>query len=103
MLLRTLLGAALLLVPLGLPAQTAPPKNKPAPPPTGLKVLSTTIDPTSRSVIVKAQNVTNDKTIVGYALRFRDLDKDGKELSDTGAAIDHEVPDSENTAYFILP
>ena len=118
-LLRKLCGAVLLLVPLGLPAQTAPPKKGPAPPPTGLKILSTTIDPTTqditdqsgnitkvRHVSVQVQNKTN-KTVVAYALLFHEFDKDGKEIHPGGAGsgIDHTGPVNypNETRQFIQP
>lgn len=108
------------LVPLSLLAQTPQPaKKRPAPPPTGLKILSTTIDPTTqditdqsgniikvRAVIVHVNNTTN-KTVVAYALVFHEFDKDGKEIHPGGAgsAIDHAGPGNypNETRQFIQP
>jgi hypothetical protein len=107
-----LLNAAWLL-PLALLAQ-APSPRKARPAPTGLRILSTTINPTTATlnpptrgaVVVQVQNTT-DKTVVAYALVIHEFDKDGNELNPGGAGvgIDHAEPESNpiNTRNFILP
>ena len=113
-----LLHALAWLVPLSLLAQTPQPaKKRPAPPPTGLKILSTTIDPTTqditdqsgniikvRAVIVHVHNTTN-KTVVAYALVIHEFNKDGNEIHPGGAGSDHAGPGNypNETRQFIQP
>jgi hypothetical protein len=114
---RTLIALGVIcLTALSLFAQQA--KAPPAPV-TGLKILSTTIDPTTpdipdqsgniikvRSVIVRVQNTT-DKTVVAYAIVVHEFDKDGKEINPGGAGVgvDHAGPDNypNETSQFIQP
>jgi hypothetical protein len=103
------------LLPLVLLAQAPSARRKPRPAPTGLKILSTTLEPPTtintdppmviRPVPVKVQNVT-DKTVVGYVLAYQEFDQEGKKMGDShGAGIDFADPDSNpnNTRNFILP
>lgn len=87
-------------------------QNHPSPPVTGLKVLSTTIDPNAynvggqavRDVIVKVQNAT-DKTVVAYLVIYLGFDQQGKPLGDglgAGIANDYNGPEP-GSDHFILP
>ena len=74
--------------------------------PTGLKIVSTTIDPQTRSVIVKAQNMT-DKTIVGHLVMYHTFDTANHEITPPeGAGIldDYNVGPQNPTRFgFIGP
>lgn len=79
-----------------------------------MRILSTTIDPTTATlnpptrgaVVVKVQNTT-DKTVVAYVFVIHEFDKDGREINPGGAGfgIDYADPDSSpnNTWNFIQP
>lgn len=102
MLSRSLWGSLILLVPLVTHAVASPPKAI-----TGLKILNTTVEKSNadvRTVVVRVQNITNDKTIVGYAFLARLFDKDAVQIGDpAGTALDFADPDNSNTRNFILP
>jgi len=70
---------------------------------TGLKVLSTTIDPKTYNVTVQVQNTT-DRVVVGYAVFYLGFDKDGKQIGKgTGMLADYNGPDNLSRTGFILP
>ena len=87
-------------------------------PVTGLKVLSAAIDPKPdnipdpsgkiikvRSLTVKVQNTT-DKTIVGYAVVYHELDLNNHQVGSAegaGMLADHNGPNNPSHTGFILP
>jgi hypothetical protein len=97
-------GLMACVLPGSLSSQTSARKALAAP--TGLKILSTTIDPETRAVIVHVQNTTN-RTAVAFSLTFHQFDQDGKDTTPDGygVAVDHAEPYSlpNETGQFIQP
>lgn len=91
MLPRLFLYTLAWVVPLTLAAQTLHPFKK-RPEPTGLKILSTTID-RDRNIVVKVQNTT-DKTVDAYVISYKELDKNGLPITPygSGMAVDLAYP-----------
>jgi len=98
------LCALVCLAPLSLVAQQT--KAPPERPVTGLKVLSTTIDPQGREVTVRVQNTTN-RTAVAWAFSFHQFDATGTDTTPEGYGvdIDHAGPNAlpHDTGMWIKP
>lgn len=93
------LCALVCLAPLSLVAQQA---NAP---PTGLHVLSATLNPITHQVDVQLHNSTPNKTVTAYVLHIKGFDADGREIQDDGIGLDYidaDNPNNVNTRGYIL-
>lgn len=94
------------LVPLILAAA-----HRERPAPTGLRILSTTMEsptalnPELRQVAITVQNVTADKTVVAYGFLTREFDRNGQEINPHQSWIgtDFAEPDGKNSSFYIPP
>ncbi len=106
MLLRTLWGAALLLIPISLLAQTPPPEKKlPTRPVTELKAVGASLDTNTHDVTVHLQNLS-PKTVVAYSLEIKEFDAQDKEIGDSrfnGVGFDWAGPEPNPSADNFIP
>jgi hypothetical protein len=89
-----------LLLPAGLLSQTL---ENTGLTPTGLKILSTTLDPATHEASVGFENVTG-KTVVAYGLTVQSWDSEKKLISDKKIEFDYVAPEpNQGKIHFIPP